>query len=101
MGDPHQRKVLETVLSPEEFKGISDLSDVLEAAGRVKPIGSDTAWNQEMQRLANEAATPGWAKFLRLLRPLDWAKLMEDAAARHNLGKNANRIVDVITSLKP
>lgn len=98
MGDPRQREVLKTVLSPDEFKGISDLSDVLEAAGRVKPIGSDTAWNQEMQRLANEAATPAWAKFLRLLRPQDWGRLMEDAATRHNLGKNANRVVDVITS---
>lgn len=98
MSDPRQREILGSVLSPDEFKGISDLLDVLEAAGRVKPIGSDTAWNQEMQRLANQAATPGWAKFLRALRPQDWGKLMEDAVTRRNLGKNANRIVDIITS---
>ena len=99
MGDPQQRKVLETVLSQEEMKSLSDLSEVLEAAGRVKPIGSDTAWNQEMKKLAEERATPWLAKAAdTILSPHNWGKNLKEALTRWNAGRQANRLVDVITS---
>lgn len=99
MGDPQQRKVLETVLSQGEMKSLSDLSEVLEAAGRVKPIGSDTAWNAEMQRLAGERATPWIAKAAdTILSPHDWGKNTKEALTRWNLSRQANKLVDVITS---
>jgi hypothetical protein len=43
-----------------------------------KPIGSDTARNQEMQRLAKEGATPALAKLARIARPQDWRRFIED-----------------------
>jgi hypothetical protein len=98
MGDPEQAKVIEIMLGPDKFKSLSDLADVLEAAGKVKPIGSDTAWNQEMQRLAKEGATPALAKLARIARPQDWGRFIEDALTRWNLGRQANRLVETITS---
>jgi hypothetical protein len=99
MGDPEQAKVIEIMLGPDKFKSLSDLCDVLEAAGRVKPIGSDTAWNAEMKKLAEERATPWIAKLAgNILSPQDWGRNTREALTRWNLGRQANRLVDVITS---
>jgi len=46
IGDPKQMKAMQAALSPDQFKALRDLAEVLEAAGRAKKLGSDTAFNQ-------------------------------------------------------
>jgi len=48
LGNAKQMQVLRATLEPEEFSALNNIATVLEASARVKPIGSDTAWNQEM-----------------------------------------------------
>lgn len=98
LGDEGRRRILSSALNPREMQALTDLADVLEAAGRVKPIGSDTAWNQEMMRLARSEATPGIAKIARVLRPQDWGKIVEDWATERALRNRAKDIASIITS---
>lgn len=98
LGDENRRRMMKEALSLDEWKAINDLSDVLEAAGRVKPLGSDTAWNQEAMRLARENATPAPAKLVRAIRVWDWPKMAENWATERNLAKNAQAMAEIITS---
>lgn len=99
MGDVKRRHMMKAALSDEEFQGLSDLAEVLEAAGRVKPMGSDTAWNNEMMRVARNEATPGWAKAAKIIgTPQQWGKMVEEWATERNLRSRADKVVNIITS---
>lgn len=98
LGDANKRRMLRAALDPQEWKAVNDLAEVLEAAGRVKPIASDTAWNQEMMRVARQEATPLWAKTARAVRFWDWPKLIEDWATERGMAKNAESLARTITS---
>lgn len=98
LGDEPKRRMMKEALSPQEWRTLNDLADVLEAAGRVKPVGSDTAWNQEMMRLARSEATPAYAKIARGLSPQKWGQMIEDWATERSLGKNAEQMAKIITS---
>ena len=97
LGDERKRQMMRAALSNDEWRTINELSEVLEAAGKVKPIGSDTAWNQEMMRLARQESTPVLAKMARALRPQDWGRLVEEWATERGLAKNAEKLAEVIT----
>lgn len=104
IGDPKQMKAMQAALSPEQFKALRDLAEVLEAAGRAKKLGSDTAFNQ----LINEelfknppvtGVTTGIARATGVaLQPLNWGKMISDWATRRDAAANAENIANIITS---
>ncbi len=94
MGDPKQRRILEATLKPEQFKAVADLSEVLAAAGRVKPLGSDTAWNQELMRAERESARPWVSRALGMLS----RKEVESWFTERALSKRAGQLAEIVTS---
>lgn len=104
IGDPKQMKAMQAALSPDQFKALRDLAEVLEAAGRAKKLGSDTAFNQ----LINEelfknppvtGVTTGIARTAGVaLQPLNWGKMISDWAIKRDAAANAGNIANIITS---
>lgn len=101
LGNEKDKRVLQAALSKEEYAALTDLTSVLEAAGRVKKIGSDTAFNQKVLKdMGNQAGgliqTVGKAAgSLRLDAPL---KFVADWASERQFSKNAESIANIITS---
>lgn len=97
LGNETRRAHMKAMLNPQEYAALQDLADVLEATGRVKPIGSDTAWNEEMKRLARARSTPMWARMAgNALSPQDWGRLVKDWASERALSTHAKDIVQII-----
>lgn len=96
-GDPKQRLLMNAALEPAEREAWKNLADVLEATGRVKPIGSDTAWNQEMMKIARQDAAPWITRALKYLTP-DAANEIYKNVTDASLRKNANRLAEIVTS---
>ncbi|MEM7045654.1 MAG: hypothetical protein AAF543_22815, partial [Pseudomonadota bacterium] len=98
LGDPKQRKILEAVLEPDEFQTLNDLGDVLEATGRVRTIGSDTAQNLEQIKRDEQNAMPLLAKVVRGVNPAKWPEMAAEKITERNLLKNSRRTLEAITS---
>jgi hypothetical protein len=104
MGDPKQMKAMQAALPPAQFQALRDLSEVLEAAGRVKKLGSDTAFNQLIteELMKNPPATSITTGVARAtgaaLQPLQYGKMIADWATRKDASANAANIADIITS---
>jgi hypothetical protein len=104
MGDPKQMKAMQAALPPAQFQALRDLADVLEAAGRVKKLGSDTAFNQLiteelMKNPPVTSITTGVARATgAALQPLQYGKMIADWATRKDASANAANIADIITS---
>jgi hypothetical protein len=83
-----QNKILKAALDKKQYQALSDLGDVLEATGRAVDVGSDTAW-----KLGN-------AGFLRRVAgsPARAAKNALDFYQRVKIGKEGNKLVNIITS---
>jgi hypothetical protein len=92
MGDEKQRKALQAALSPQQYVALTDLTKVLEAAGRVKKLGSDTAFNNLVLEDMKET-TPGL-----LVKALTPVKSLQDYFKREAFEKNADVLADIITS---
>ena len=101
LGNEKDKRVLQAALSKEQYTALTDLTSVLEAAGRVKKIGSDTAFNQKVLKdMGNQAGgliqTAGkLAGGIRLDAPL---KFVADWASERQFSKNAESIAGIITS---
>ena len=101
LGNEKDRKILRAALDKDQYTALTDLTNVLEAAGRVKKIGSDTAFNQKVLKdMGNQAGgliqTVGKAAgSLRLDAPL---KFVADWASERQFSKNAESIAGIITS---
>jgi hypothetical protein len=104
MGDPKQMKAMQAALSPESFQALRDLAEVLEAAGRVKKLGSDTAFNQLiteelMKNPPTTSITTGVARTVgAALQPQNYGKMIADWATKKDASANAANIADIITS---
>lgn len=97
LGNETRRAHMKAALDPQEYAALRDLADVLEATGRVKPIGSDTAWNEEMKRLTRARSTPMWARVVgNAFSPQDWGRLVKDWASERALQNHAQDIVRII-----
>ena len=100
LGNEKDRKILRAALDKDQYTALTDLTNVLEAAGRVKKIGSDTAFNQKVLKdMGNQAGgliqTVGKAAgSLRLDAPL---KFVADWASERQFSKNAESIAGIIT----
>jgi hypothetical protein len=104
MGDQKQQKALQVALGKDKFEGLRDLSQVLEAAGRVKKLGSDTAFNQLITEeliknppvtnvITGAARATGFA-----MSPQNWGKKITDWAIKKDAANNAEQLTDIITS---
>jgi len=104
MGDQKQQKALQVALGKDKFEGLRDLSQVLEAAGRVKKLGSDTAFNQLITEeliknppvtnvITGAARASGFA-----MSPQNWGKKITDWAIKKDAANNAEQLTDIITS---
>jgi hypothetical protein len=103
IGDPKQMKAMQAALSPEQFKALRDLSEVLEAAGRAKKLGSDTAFNQLVteEMFKNPpitSFTTGVARIIGGVKLDQPAKALADWAIRKDAAVNAEEIAKIITS---
>ena len=97
MGSVRQRQILKEVMEPDEYQALTDLSSVLEAAGRVKPIGSDTAWNQMATRAAKQDAASPLSKAMRFIS-LDALKEASKAWDDARFARHSDELVKIITS---
>lgn len=104
MGDQKQMKAMQAALPPASFQALRDLAEVLEAAGRVKKLGSDTAFNQLIteELMKNPPATSITTGVARAtgaaLQPQNYGKLIADWAIKKDASANAANIADIITS---
>jgi hypothetical protein len=104
MGDQKQMKAMQAALPPASFQALRDLAEVLEAAGRVKKLGSDTAFNQLIteELMKNPPATSittGTARAVgAALQPQNYGKLVADWAIKKDASANAANIANIITS---
>lgn len=97
MGNGNQLAVLQNVLEPDEMKALNELSRVLEASGRVKGVGSDTAYNLEAMERVKEKSTGILSRVLQAAS-FDVVKEAGKRLQQRDLHRHANRMVDVITS---
>ena len=97
MGDDKRREMLRAVLEPHEYRTLERLASFLEAQGRAPRIGSDTAWNQELQEMARSQAVPRWVKAGRALEFWNYVKLAENYFSERGMVNNAEKIAEVIT----
>lgn len=98
-GDAPSQRRIKAMLSPQEHSALQDMADVLEASGRVKPLGSDTEWNKELMKQARNNATPMWARITgNAVSPQKWGELVKDWATEKNLVKHAQEVTDIITN---
>jgi len=101
LGNEKDKKVLRAALSTDQYSALTDLTSVLEAAGRVKKIGSDTAFNQKALKDMREQAGGAAQTFgkiaekLRLDAPL---KFIADFTSERQFSKNAEAISNIITN---
>lgn len=98
LGDKRQQDVLRSALSPSEFNAISDLGDVLEATGRVRLSGSETAWNTDvLQRTADEAR-PMVMRIIRNLNPAQFLRSFDETVTNWAMQGKLTRLAEVYNS---
>lgn len=92
MGDVKKQKVLKAALSDKEFNALRDLTDVLQASGRVAKIDSGTAFNQKVMQDLNESAR---GFFSTILQP---RQSIINYLDRKAFEENADVLANIITS---
>lgn len=95
------RENLKAAMTKKEAETFDDLMKVLKAASRVKPLGSDTAWNQQLQREANQSARPVFAKIMRNSNPAQFLRSSDEFMTNRRLTKRDTHLVNLITSGDP
>ena len=102
MGDSKSQKALLEALGPQQFQALNNLTQVLEAAGRVKKLGSDTAFNQRALKEMEDNAPSALAAFARVtgnaMTPFEYGKFFKNWATERAFSKNAEQLANVITS---
>lgn len=103
LGDVNRQKALRAALEPKQFQALSDLSEVLERAARVKKLGSDTAFNKEIiDQMRREAkGDPVAIAALGIgtvLQPQNWGAKISDWAVERRFASNAEGLAKIITS---
>jgi len=102
MGDSKSQKALLEALGAQQFQALSNLTQVLEAAGRVKKLGSDTAFNQRALKEMEDNAPSALAAFAKvtggILTPQKYGQFFRDWATERAFTNNAEQLANVITS---
>lgn len=103
LGDQKSKAAIRTALGKEEYIALRDLAQVLEAAGRVKKLGSDTAFNQLiteelMKNPPMTSVATGVARVVGGIKLDQPVKFISDWAIRRDASANADQIANIITS---
>jgi hypothetical protein len=102
LGDSKSQKALLEALGAQQFQALNNLTQVLEAAGRVKKLGSDTAFNQRALKEMEDNAPSALAAFARVtggvLTPQKYGQFFRDWATERAFTNNAEQLANVITS---
>jgi hypothetical protein len=103
LGDEKSKTAIRVALGKQEYQALRDLSQVLEAAGRVKKLGSDTAFNQLIteELMKNPPMTSpitGAARIVGGIKIDQPVKFISDWAIRKDAAANADQISKIITS---
>ena len=103
LGDQKSKAAIRTALDKDAYIALRDLAQVLEAAGRVKKLGSDTAFNQliteeMMKNPPVTSATTGVARVVGGIKLDQPVKFISDWAIRRDASANADQIANIITS---
>lgn len=87
-----RRKILKAALDDDQFKALDDLMTVLDATGRVKQAGSDTAYKTDIINQLNQKWGVGWND---ITRPVSW---FNEKLSQQRIGKNAQKLAKLITN---
>lgn len=103
LGDLNSQRALATAMPKEQFQALRDLTQVLDAAGRVPKLGSDTAFNAEIlkQMRADASADPialAAGGVGTLLSPQKWGERITDWATERRFYNDAEKLAKIITS---
>jgi hypothetical protein len=102
LGDSKSQKALLEALGPQQFQALNNLTQVLEAAARVKKLGSDTAFNQRALKEMEDNAPSALAAFAQVtggvITPQKYGQFFRDWATERAFSKNAEQLANVITS---
>ena len=102
LGDSKSQKALLEALGAQQFQALNNLTQVLEAAARVKKLGSDTAFNQRALKEMEENAPSALAAFAQVtgsaMTPLKYGEFFKNWATERAFSKNAEQLANVITS---
>jgi hypothetical protein len=103
LGDTKTKAAMRVALGPTQYKALTDLADVLQAAGSVRKLGSDTAFNQLvteelMKNPPVTSITTGVARAVGGIQLDQPAKALSDWAIRRDAAANADKIASIITS---
>ena len=102
LGDTKSQKALLEALGAQQFQALNNLTQVLEAAARVKKLGSDTAFNQRALKEMEENAPSALAAFAQVtgsaMTPLKYGEFFKNWATERAFSANAEQLANVITS---
>jgi hypothetical protein len=103
LGDEKSKAAIRVALGKTEYQALRDLAQVLQAAGSVKKLGSDTAFNQLVteELIKNPPMTgvvTGAARVVGGIKLDQPAKVLSDWAIRRDAAANADQIANIITS---
>jgi hypothetical protein len=104
LGDEKSKAAIRVALGKTEYQALRDLAQVLQAAGSVKKLGSDTAFNQLIteELVKNPPMTgvvTGGARVVgAALQPQNYGKIVADWATKRDASANAEQIANIITS---
>lgn len=98
LGDQRQQDALRAALTPGEFDSLSNFGDVMEAIGRVRLTGSETAWNQDMIERSREGARPLVVRIARNLNPAQALRSFDATVTDWFQSNDLERMARVYTS---
>jgi hypothetical protein len=101
LGDVKSAKALQVALDPKQYQALVDLADVLQAAGRVNKLGSDTAFNAKVLEDMKSSAPGAFTALLRFAGNINLAQPLQaigEFAEKRSFGKNAETLATIITS---
>lgn len=103
LGNQANQRAIAAALTPQQFTALRDLAEVLEAAGRVPKLGSDTAFNQEIlkQMKAEAKGDPMSMAALAVggaIQPQNWGRMISEWATERRFANDAENLARIITS---
>jgi len=102
LGDLRAQSKLVNALGNESYQGLRNLTDVLQAAAKVKKIGSDTAFNAEIIAELKREAPGTLTKLGKLIgtavTPQNWGTYMRDWVTQRSFDKHLESMARIITS---
>lgn len=98
LSDPRTAERLRAAMTPQQFSAFQDLMTLMQRAGSVRPIGSDTEFNRLITETERSAARPLLGQIARNLNPAQALRTFDDWLTNRAMGQNAAAVAEIITS---